>query len=136
MCAQAALLPRCLEAPAPALRPPEHSPPAGPPRAVSKLLVRFLRKCLGLAAVVWVLLNLELSPVPLVLAQSELLGAQWGGGGRRQRCAAAGAGAACLPTPHPLFHPPTAYSMYVILSVACDFLGAAVTTLLRLPVRV
>lgn len=45
--------------------------PASPPAAVRTMWARFIFKCFGLAATVWVLLNFSLSPIPLVIVQGE-----------------------------------------------------------------
>ena len=59
------------------------SPPTSPPSAVPHMLLRFARKTVGLAAVVYALTSLTLPPIPHLMVQSKLGGEGRGGGERR-----------------------------------------------------
>lgn len=127
---------------------PRLSPSLPLQQTASYLLLRFLRKAVGLAAVTWALLNLSLPPIPELAVQSaRRVGAGWE---CRQRAAAGKAVCAVAPsapsaaapprssptqalppTPTPT---PAAYSMYMILSIFSDVAAAVVSYTLNLPV--
>lgn len=136
-------------------RSPRSAHPVSPsPGAARTLFLRFLRKLVGLATVVYVLTTFTLSPIPKLIVQSEsatplctlpppLLPRTCVTG--LQRCfgramLAAQLTAVCAHTgvcpvlPSPLPPVKTAQSIYYFLSIACDALGAAVTTCLGLNV--
>lgn len=129
------------------------SPRHSPPRAVPRMLLRFMRKIVGLSAVVYALTSLTLPPIPHLMVQSEAKVVCREGAGpvrgrgegmpRGTREARKGQTLPAWPLPHALLIAsqirctallPAAYSMYMILSIFSDAAGATVSYVLNLPI--